>query len=150
MRKFNALLNASKKDNSQFNQLVASANQHLTLQQFWQATAPLAISQLSNVGNLKNETLTVFAHNNSVAAKIKFISASLLTQLQNLQKSDPYYKQYKLTRIRVKVQVKSHKTPKISASRTLSSSAATTLRNLATSLGDTSLADKLNKLADKS
>ena len=149
MRKINALLNTNNsKTNNQFNALVAQANKHLNLQQFWQAAAPLAISNLSTVGHLKNELLTIYAHNNSVAAKIKLTSASLLTQLQNLQKIDPFYKLCKVTAINVKVQVKSKQMPKSSAQRTLSRDAATTLRNLANNLGDTSLADKLNKLAD--
>jgi hypothetical protein len=149
MRKINALLNTNNsKSNNQFNALVAQANKHLNLQQFWQAAAPLAISNLSTVGHLKNELLTIYAHNNSVAAKIKLTSASLLTQLQNLQKIDPFYKLCKVTAINVKVQVKSKQMPKSSAQRTLSRDAATTLRNLANNLGDTSLADKLNKLAD--
>lgn len=149
MRKINALLNTNNsKSNNQFNALVAQANKHLNLQQFWQAAAPLAISNLSTVGHLKNELLTIYAHNNSVAAKIKLTSASLLTQLQNLQKTDPFYKLCKVTVINVKVQVKSNQMPKSSAQRTLSRDAATTLRNLANNLGDTSLADKLNKLAD--
>jgi hypothetical protein len=149
MRKINALLNTNNsKSNNQFNALVVQANKHLNLQQFWQAAAPLAISNLSTVGHLKNELLTIYAHNNSVAAKIKLTSASLLTQLQNLQKIDPFYKLCKVTAINVKVQVKSKQMPKSSAQRTLSRDAATTLRNLANNLGDTSLADKLNKLAD--
>jgi hypothetical protein len=151
MRKINALLNTSHgKNKSQFSTLVTQANMHLNLQQFWQAAAPQAISHLSTVGSLKNEQLTIYAHNNSVAAKIKLTSASLLTQLQNLQKTDPFYKLCKVTGINVKVQVKSHEMPKSSAQRTLSRDAATTLRKLANDLGDSSLADKLNKLADHS
>lgn len=151
MRKINALLDTNKdKTNSQFNKLVAQANLHLNLQQFWQAAVPQAISHLSSVGHLKNERLTIYAHNNSVAAKIKLTNASLLTQLQNLQKTDPFYKLCKVTGINVKVQVKSQHMPKSSAQRTLSRDAATTLRKLANDLGDSSLADKLNKLADHS
>lgn len=151
MRKINSLLNTNNgSTNSQFKSLVAQANLHLNLQQFWQAAAPQAISHLSTVGHLKNELLTVYAHNNSVATKIKLTSASLLTQLQNLQNTDPFYKQCKVTGISVKVQVKSQHMPKSSAQRTLSRDAATTLRKLANDLGDTTLADKLNKLADHS
>ena len=149
MRKINALLNTTNgKANTQFNTLVTQANAHLNLQQFWQAVAPQAISTLSTVGHLKNETLTIYAYNNSVAAKIKLTSGSLLTQLQNLQKTDPFYKPCNVTGIRVKVQVKSQQKVATPAPRTLSSGAATTLRNLAKDLGDTTLADKLNKLAD--
>jgi hypothetical protein len=151
MRKINTLLNNNNgKTNNQFNTLVAEANAHLNLQQFWQAAAPVAISKLSSAGNLKNEVLTVYAYNNSVAAKIKLTSTSLLTQLQNLQKTDPFYNRFKVTGIKVKVQVKSQQKPATIEPRTLSSGAATTLRKLAAELGDTTLADKLNKLADNS
>jgi len=150
MRKINALLNTNNgKSSNQFNQLVAQADAHLKLQQFWEAASPQAISALSTVGNLSNRHLIIFAHNNSVAAKIKLTATSLLTQLQNLQKTDPYYKQYKVTGIKVKVQVKSQHKPVTVEPRTLSRGAATTLRKLAKDLGDTSLADTLNKLADK-
>lgn len=148
MRKINALLKANNTPNGQFNKLVAEADKHLDLQQFWQAVAPKAIATLSHVGSLKNQTLTVYAHNNSVATKIKLTSASLLTQLQNLQKTDAFYKPYKLTGIMVKVQVKSHKMPKNSAPRIMSRRAATTLRKLADDLGDSLLAEKLHKLAN--
>ncbi|MFV1921634.1 MAG: DciA family protein [Methylotenera sp.] len=148
MRKINALLKANKTSNNQFNKLVAEADKHLDLQQFWQSAAPQAITVSSHVGFIKNQTLTVYAHNNSVAAKIKLTSASLLTQLQNLQKTDPFYKPYKLTGIMVKVQVKSQKTPKYSAPRIVSRRAAATLRKLANDLGDSPLAEKLHKLAN--
>ena len=148
MRKINAFLKTNKNTDNQFNKLVAKADTHLNLQQFWQAATPQAISQLSTIGSLSNETLTVYAHNNSVAAKIKLTSTSLLTQLQHLQKNDPFYKPYKVTGIKVKVQVKSQQKPATIEPRTLSRGAATTLRKLANDLGDTSLSDKLNKLAD--
>lgn len=151
MQKLNALLNTNNgKTNKQFNGLVAQANAHLNLQQLWEAAAPQAVSKLSSVGHLNNEKLTVYAYNNSVAAKIKLTSGSLLTQLQNLQKTDPLYKPYKVTGIKVKVQVKSQQKRASVRPRTLSRGAATTLRKLADNLGDTSLADKLNKLADQS
>ena len=151
MQKVKALFQANNnQDNNQFNRLVAQADAHLTLQQFWQASAPGAISQSSFAGSLNNGLLTVYAHNNSVAAKIKLTNGSLLTQLQNLQKTDPLYKQYKVTVIKVKVQVKSQQKRATIEPRTISRSAATTLRKLATNLGDSSLADKLNKIADNS
>jgi len=130
------------------NKLVAQADAHLTLQQFWQAIAPKIISQSSFAGSLSNGSLTIYADNNTVAAKIKLMSTSLLSQLQNLQKTDPLYKQCKVTVIKVKVQVKSKQKHASIGPRTLSRRAATTLRALADSLGDSSLADKINKIAD--
>ncbi|MFW5432557.1 MAG: DciA family protein [Methylophilaceae bacterium] len=151
MQKIKALFkpNSNQNDN-QFNSLVAQADAHLNLQQFWQAIAPKIISQSSFAGSLNGGLLTVYAYNNSVAAKIKLTSASLLTQLQNLQKTDVFYKQCKVTGIKVKVQVKSQQKRPTTEPRTISRRAATTLRTLADNLGDTSLADKLKKIADNS
>jgi hypothetical protein len=155
MQKINALLSINKtnknknESDSQFNRLVAQADAHLNLQQFWQAVVPRAISQSSFASSLNNGLLTIYTHNSGVATKIKLTSASLLTQLQNLQKEDPLYKQCKVTGIKVKVQVKSEQKPLKSQPRKISNTAATTLRKLAQELGDTTLADKLSKLADK-
>ncbi len=150
MQKINNLFSASaskKKTDGPFNTLVMQANKHMDLQQFWQAVAPKVISQSSFAASLNNGLLSVYAHNNSVAAKIKLTSASLLTQLQNLQKEDPFYKLYKVTGISVKVQVKSQVKHTIITPRTISRRAATTLRKLASDLGDSTLAEKLNKIA---
>lgn len=153
MLKINSLLHVSadkQKTNDQFDTLVVQANKHKLLQEFWQAVAPKAIGQFSFAANLNNGLLLVYAHNNSVAAKIKLTSASLLTQLQNLQKENPSFKLYKVTGINVKVQVKSQKKHIPIAPRTVSRSAATTLRKLASDLGDTTLAEKLKKIASNS
>lgn len=149
MQKINHLFTTSAKEtNTQFSALVTQANKHLDLQQFWQAAAPKAIGQSSFAASLKNGRLSIYANSSSAAAKIKLTSASLLTQLQNLQKTDSFYKLYKVTGISVKVQVKSQETLASAEPRTVSRRAATTLRKLASNLGDSSLADKLNKIAD--
>ena len=81
MQKINALFNKNKSDSdNQFNRLVAQADAHLNLQQFWQAIAPGAISQSSSASSLKNGLLTIYAHNSGVATKIKLTNASLLTE----------------------------------------------------------------------
>jgi predicted nucleic acid-binding Zn ribbon protein len=149
MQKINALLNQTKSESSnQLHRLVAQTEAHLVLQQFWQATAPLAIGQFSNANSLNNGLLTVYAQNSAVATKIKLTSASLLTQLQNLQKEDSLYKQCKVTGIKVKVQVKSEQKRAKPRPRKISTDAAGTLRKLALTLGDSKLANKLNQLAD--
>jgi len=147
MYKINTLL--SKSSDSQFNNLTKQANAHLNLRQLWEAIAPKILSQHSFAGNLSNGQLTVYAYNASVAAKIKLTSASLLTQLQNLHESDPFYRECKVTSITVKVQVKSQPKPIAKAPRTLSKHATTSLKKLAAELGDTALAEKLNQLANK-
>ncbi|MDG1096295.1 MAG: DciA family protein [Methylophilaceae bacterium] len=149
MQKINALLNKNKSESdNHFNRLVAQTDAHLSLQQFWQAIAPIAISQSSFASSLKDGLLTIHAHNSGVATKIKLTSSSLLTQLQNLQQEDPLYKRCKVTAIKVKVQVKSEQKRLKPTPRRISSDAATTLRKLALELGDSTLAEKLNKLAD--
>lgn len=151
MQKINKLFAKSdKKTDNQFDKLVMHANKHLDLQQFWQVVAPKAIAKSSSAASLNNGLLLVFAYNNSVAAKVKLTSVSLLSQLQNLQKTDPIYKQYKVTGISVKVQVKSQEKLATIEPRTLSSGAAATLRKLASDLGDSPLAEKLKKIAANS
>lgn len=147
MRKINVLLKENA--DSQFSALAKQANAHLNLRQFWEAIAPKILSQSSFAGSLNNGQLTIYANNASAAAKIKLTSASLLTQLQNLQKNDPFYRECKVTAITVKVQVKSQPTPTIKAPRKLSNQASSTLKKLAEQLGDTALADELKKLASK-
>ncbi len=149
MQKINHLLNDNDdQPNDSFSHLVTQANKHLSLQQFWQEAVPTIIGQSSFASNLNNGILVVFAHHNGVAAKIKLTSASLLTQLQNLQKTNAEYKPYKVTGISVKVQVKSQQKQATTSQRTLSVGAATTLRELADDLGDSALATKLKKIAD--
>jgi hypothetical protein len=147
MRKLNALLKATA--DSQFNSLAKQANAHLNLRQFWEAVAPKILSQHSFAGSLTSGLLTIYADNASVAAKIKLSSANLLSQLQILQESDPFYKECKVTAIAVKVQVKSQPKPFEKKPRKLSNLAATNLKNLAEQLGDSALSDKLKQLASK-
>lgn len=149
MKKINAFIHAERTQNDDsFKQVLSQGQAHVRLQDFWQAATPESISNHSYASNLNNGTLTVLAFNNAVAAKIKLTSASLLTQLQNLQKSKSTY-HYKVTAIKVKVQVKSQQSRVSVEKRTLSGRAATTLRALAEDLGDSPLAEKLNQLADK-
>ena len=150
MRKINALFSHhGQTQDNQFNILAKQANAHLNLRQFWEAVAPHTISQASFAGSLNNGQLTIYAYNATAASKIKLISANLLTQLQNLQDSDPFYRECKVTAITVKVQVKSQPKPVIKPPRKLSQQAAGALNTLAEKLGDSTLADKLKQLANK-
>jgi len=148
MQKINHLFNASNGETDDtFSNLVSQANQHLALQQFWQDAVPAMLAQSSFASSLNNDILTVFANNSGVATKIKLTSASLLTQLQNLQKTNPKYNPYKVTGISVKVQVKPQEKQQSTAHRHISAAAAATLRNLASNLDNPALAEKLNKIA---
>lgn len=150
MRKINALFS----ENSELNHLAKNVLAHQYLQQFWQAAAPKILSQNSFASTLTNGQLTVYADSAIVANKIKLTNASLLTQLQNLQKTERLYKDCKVTVINVKVQVKSLPKPIVKAPRRLSYNAANSLKNLADDLlvknkGDSPLATKLSILARK-
>jgi hypothetical protein len=154
MRKINALFS----ENSELKNLAKNVQTHQYLQQFWQAAAPKIISQNSFASSLINGQLTLYADSAIVANKIKLTQASLLTQLQNLQKTNPknnpMYRECKVTSIVVKVQVKSRPKPNIKAPRRLSYNASNSLKNLADDLlaknkGESPLATKLNILASK-
>ena len=150
MRKINALFF----DNSELNKLSRNVLAHQYLQQFWQAASPKILSQNSFASSLINGQLTLYADSAIVANKIKLTQASLLTQLQNLQKTEPLYKDCKVTAINVKVQVKSRPKPIIKAPRSLSINAANSLKTLAEDLlaknkGESPLASKLKILASK-
>jgi hypothetical protein len=150
MRKIKLLLNEKNSNKSnQFNKLISQASQHLNLQDFWRAATPKKLSDASFVGRLNNGELSIYTNSAAVATKIKLISGSLLTQLQNLQKEDPHYKEYQVTGIRVKVQVKSQQKRATIEPKRISSDAAATLKKLTNKLGDTALAKQLNKLAKK-
>lgn len=145
MRKINTLFI----ENSQLNALTESIHAHQLPRLLWQAAAPKILSQQSIALSLNNGQLTVYADSAIIASKIKLTHASLLTQLQNIQKNDPLFGECKVTAIVVKVQVKSRPQPVIKTPRKLSTNAATSLKQLAQDLGDSPLALKLNSLASK-
>lgn len=150
MRKINSLLNENhpKKDDP-LSVLLTQASSHLILQQLWIAAAPELLSHHSYAGDLTHHQLTVYTHSASVAAKIKLTSASLLTRIENLQNSDPVFKQCKVTGIRVKVQVKSQPSTTVKLPRSITPKAASHLNHLANQLGDSALATQLKQLARK-
>ena len=150
MRKINTLFAA----NSQLEALAKNVQAHQHLQQFWQAVVPKILAQASFASSLNNNLLTVYADSAIVANKIKLTHASLLTQLENLQKNNPKFRECKVTAIVVKVQVKSHPKAIIKTPRILSSNAANNLTLLAQDLlaknkGESPLATQLKLLASK-
>ncbi|MGQ0441914.1 MAG: DciA family protein [Methylophilaceae bacterium] len=150
MRKINIVFNESNHSgHNQWHELMKHANAHLNLQQLWEAVAPKILSQSSFAGQLDKGHLIIYAHNASIATKIKLTSASLLTQLHNLQKTDSIYRDYKVTAITVKVQVISPAKPISRTPRKLSNKAAEHLKQLAEKIGESALATKLKQLAQK-
>lgn len=150
MRKINSLFAA----NNQLEALAKSVQAHQHLQHLWQAAAPQLLAQASFASSLTNGQLTVYADSAIVANKIKLTHASLLTQLENLQKNNLKFRECKVTAIVVKVQVKSRPKANIKAPRILSNNAANNLKNFAQALlaknkGESLLATKLKQLASK-
>jgi hypothetical protein len=149
MRKINALFSENRELNQLAQNLAKNVQVHQNLQQLWHAAAPKLLSQNSFASSLNSGHLTIYADSAMLASKIKLTQASLLKQLQNLQISDPLFRECKVTAISVKVQVKSRPKPIIKTPRMLSKHAASSLKNLADTLGDSALATKLNALACK-
>ena len=150
MLKINTLFAA----NSQLDALAKNVQARQYLQQFWQAAVPKILAENSYISSLNNGQLTVYADSAIVANKIKLTHASLLTQLENLQKNNPKFKECKVTAIVVKVQVKSSPKAIIKTPRTLSTNAVNSLKILAQDLldknkGESLLAAKLKQLASK-
>lgn len=150
MRKINTLFAA----NSQLEALAKNVQAHQHLQQLWQAAVPEILAQASHIGSFNNNLLTVYADSAIVANKIKLTHASLLTQLENLQKNNPKFRECKVTAIVVKVQVKSRPKTTVKTPPILSGNAANRLKEFAQELlaknkGESPLATKLKLLASK-
>ncbi len=150
MRKINTLFAA----NSQLEALAKNVQAHQRLQQLWQVAAPKILTQASFVSSLTNQQLTVYADSAIVANKIKLTQASLLMQLENVQKNNPIFRECKVTAIVVKVQVKSRPKALVKTPRTLTNNASDSLKAFAQDLliknkGESPLATKLKLLASK-
>lgn len=121
-------------------------NQSL-LQQFWQSAAPKDIALNSTANDLKNETLHITTPQAIVASKIKVLHASLLKALENSRNTHQHFNLYKVTAIKVKVQVKSTPKPLPSRLIPISATSAQHIRALADKLAGTPLGDALKKLS---
>jgi hypothetical protein len=136
MRQFNSLLTQPE-----LIAITARTNEAHELQKIWVEIAPDNLAQYSHASSIKNKQLTVFADNNTVAAKIKFFIPSLLIKLEN--------QGCEVTLIQVKVQVKSVQKTKAKSIKILSSHAALELNLLSEKLSGTPLGDALARLATK-
>ena len=136
MQRFNALLNQPE-----LLALNVRNKETEIAQKIWGAIVPTDLAPLSHAGSIKNKEITVFANNNTVAAKIKFLIPSLLIKLEK--------QGCEVTAICLKVQVKSSPTTTPKAIRKLSPSAATNVKKLAENLSGTALGDALAVLATR-
>jgi hypothetical protein len=136
-------LNAFLRNNTELAQISEKAQKLTACQKLWDAVVPETLKPYTQAGDISHKRLTVYASNGAVAAKVKLLLPSLLT---NLQKHG-----LEVTSIRVQVQVQSSppKPPKVS--RKLSPFAATELEKLASQLDDNpALALMLKKLSSRS
>lgn len=136
MRQFNSLLKQPE-----FIALNAHSKETQAAQNIWEAIAPDNLAKFSHASSIKNKQFTIFADNNTVAAKIKLFIPSLLIKLEK--------QGCEVTAIRVKVQVKSTSQTKPKAIKKLSAQAATDLHLLAEKLSGTPLGEALARLATK-
>ncbi|MEQ1487126.1 MAG: DciA family protein [Methylotenera sp.] len=136
MHQFNALLKQPE-----LLALNAHTKEAAAAQAIWATIAPDNLAQFSHARSIKNNELSLFAHNNAVAAKIKLFIPSLLIKLEK--------QGCEVTAIRVKVQVKSTPQAKPKVIKKLSAQAAIDLHQLAEKLSGTALGDALARLATK-
>ncbi|NOU24266.1 MAG: DUF721 domain-containing protein [Methylotenera sp.] len=136
MRQFSSLLKQSE-----FIALNVHANETQSAQKIWATIAPDNLAQFSHASRIKNKQFTVFADNNTVAAKLKLFIPSLLIKLEK--------QGCEVTSIRVKVQVKSSTLPKPKSFKKLSTHAADEINQLSKKLAGTALGDALARLATK-
>jgi hypothetical protein len=149
MDKLSSLLNNSSAFTGlPLRKLAQQAQSHQKLQTFWQSVVPKELASLTAAQALSTEKLIVIAYNPSAATKTKLLSARLLTQLQNLQKTNPNFKECKVTAIVVKMQVKSATYGAPKPKRKVPLRASHKLKQLADALGDSELAGKLKHLAE--
>lgn len=136
-------INAFLKNNADL-ALISNKTKNLTAcQKIWDAVAPETLKPHTQAGDVNHKRLTVYASNGAVAAKVKLLLPSLLT---NLQKHG-----LEVTSIRVQVQVQSSPRQPTKSTRKLSAFAAAELEKLADQLeDDSSLASTLKKLSARS
>ena len=150
MLKINSLISISQqRSQDKLAQLAKKAESFNLLQKYWANAADHLIAENSFVTEIKNNQLTVYAHNALVASKIKLIMPQLLGKLEYLQQSQALFRDCKVSLITVKVQVKSSPKPLLKTPRKLSIAAANSLNKFVKTLGDSPLSSKLKSLADK-
>ena len=94
-RKLNAFLNEPA---SRLQALTQHANRLIEIQRIWDKSAPQPLARACRVATLDNKTLTLYADNGAVAAKVKQQLPSLLAQFVK--------RGIEITAIRVEVQAK--------------------------------------------
>jgi hypothetical protein len=134
-------LNAFLESNQDLRHLSQRAKQIATLQRHYQLIAPPSLLQASRVMQLHDQTLILSADNGAVAAKLRQISAELISSFRT--------RGCEVTGIQIKVQVRVRATPATPRPRMLSKKGQKELEDLALNLQDSPLKSALKRLAKR-
>lgn len=135
------LINAFFNANSALSGLADKAKELTVTQKIWNALVPSQLQGQTQAGSIQHKRLTVYVNNGAIAAKIKMLLPSLLTQLKK--------QGLEITSIRVQVQVQSTPEAKKRPSRHLSPQAAKNIGELAHQLEGSALGEALARLAKR-
>jgi hypothetical protein len=132
-------LDAFFKGSAELRSIAGQAEMLANLQRSWNSVVPEPLRKFTRTGRLEHRSITVFADNGAVAAKIKLLAPTLLKNLQ--------IKGVDVTSIRVEVQVQSARAKPSKPSRRLSFYAAVSLTQLAETLPESPLREAIERLA---
>jgi hypothetical protein len=135
-------LKAYLASNQEFRQLSRKAEQITTLQRHYEAISPPALAKNSQVLQLDRQTVVIAAHNGAVAAKLRQMTAELISLFQA--------RGCEVTGIQIKVQVRSQSPAISSKPRILGKSAHDALSKLDEKLPDSPLKNALRRLSKRS
>ena len=113
-------------------------------QKLWSIKAPTKLVPLSHIGGIRDDILTVYVENSSIASKLKFIESSLLKELnEGIQKEMPYTNPIKSLKIKLVIKNSKAMPPR---SKSFPAQAKSAFENLLSSLEDSPLRHRLIKL----
>ncbi len=135
------LINAIFKNNMELKALREQVSELTLVQKLWQDVAPSTLKNQTQAGSIEDKSLTIYALNGAVAAKIKLLQPGLLTKLQK--------EGVAINSIKVCVQVQSEAPKKDKPLRNLSIEAADNIHSLAQTLQGSALGDALERLAQR-
>jgi hypothetical protein len=134
-------IDAFFKGSAELRSIAGQAEMLVDLQKIWNSVVPEPMRKFTRTGRLEHRSITVFADNGAVAAKLKLLAPTLLKNLQ--------IKGVDVTSIRVEVQVQSARPEPLKTPRNLSLDAAASLTQLAETLPESPLREAIERLAKK-
>jgi hypothetical protein len=135
-------LNAYLASNPELRQLSSKAKQITALQRHYESIAPPNLTRSSLVLRLHQQTMVIAANNGAVAAKLRQMSAELISLFQA--------RGCEVTLIQIKVQVATPPRIVLSEPRKLGKSARDALNRLDENLADSPLKTALRRLVKRS